>query len=96
MNPVDPKSFNTPSAEILKAGNIDNLARAVLTLTREIAVLNDRVLVLEEMLEQNGVVAREAIDTYQPSEAFQARADQSMQAITGAVIAALQGADGGD
>lgn len=94
MSAIDPKSFNTPATEILKAGHIDNVARAVLTLTREIAVLNDRVMVLEELLEKNGVVASEAIDTYQPSEAFQARADKSMQAITGAVIAALQGADG--
>ena len=94
MSAIDPKSFNTPATEILKADHIDNVARAVLTLTREVAVLNDRVLVLEELLEQQGVVASEAIDTYQPSEAFQARADKSMQAITSAVIAALQGSDG--
>ena len=94
MSAVDPKSFNTPATEILKEANIDQVARAVLTLMREVVVLNDRVMVLEEMLEQKGVVASELIDTYQPSEAFQARADKSMQAITGAVIAALQGAEG--
>lgn len=94
MSAVDPTSFNTPATEILQAQHVDQVARAVLTLTREVAVLNDRVMVLEELLEQKGVVASEAIDTYQPSEAFQARADKSMQAITGAVIAALQGADG--
>ena len=96
MSAIDPKSFNTPVAEILKTGHIDNVARAVLTLTKEVAVLNDRVMVLEELLEQNGVVLREAIDTYQPSEEFQARADKALQAIAGNIIAALQGADGGN
>ncbi len=96
MSSIDPKSFNTPVTEILKAGNIDNVARAVLTLTREVAILNDRVMVLEEILEQNGIAASETIDTYQPTEEFQARADKSMQAITRAVLAALQGVDGGD
>ena len=96
MSGIDPKSFNTPDSEILKAENIDNVARALLTLTREVAVLNDRVMVLEEMLEQEGVVVREAIDTYQPTEEFQARSDKSMQTIIRTVLAALQGADGGN
>ncbi|QIG53612.1 hypothetical protein G6N82_05095 [Altererythrobacter sp. BO-6] len=96
MSAVDPKSFNTPESDIFGPHNIDNVARAVLTLTREVAVLSDRVMVLEELLEQNGVVLREAIDTYQPSDQFQARADKALQVIAGNVIAALQGADGGN
>lgn len=96
MNKVDPKSFNTPATEILNEANIDNVARAILTLTREVAVLNDRVMVLEELLEQGGTLAHAAVDTYQPTEAFQARAEKSMQAITQSIIAALQGADGAD
>ena len=38
----------------------------------------------------------EAIDTYQPSEEFQERADKALQAIAANVIAALQGADDGN
>lgn len=83
-----------PQSDILGPDNIDNIARAVLTLTREVAVLHDRVMVLEEVLEENGIVAREMIDTYQPSEEFQARADAAMQILTRNVIAALQGTDG--
>jgi len=93
---VDPKSFNTPQSDIFGPHNIDNVARAVLTLTREVTVLKDRVMVLEEILGQNGIPVREAIDTYQPSEEFQARADAAMQMVTRNVIAALQGTDGGD
>ena len=55
MSKIDPRSFNTPKSEIFSAEQIDNVARAVLTLTREIAVLNDRVMVLEEVLGQKGI-----------------------------------------
>ena len=83
-----------PQSDIFGPDNIDNIARAVLTLTREVAVLHDRVMVLEEVLEENGIVVREMIDTYQPSEEFQARADAAIQILTRNVIAALQGTDG--
>ena len=95
MSSGDPKSFNTPPSDIFGPDNVDNVARALLTLTREVAVLNDRMMVLEEILGQHGIAVREAIDTYQPSEQFQARADAAMQLITHNVIAALQGTDGG-
>ena len=94
MSNADPRSFNTPQSDIFGPDNIDNIARAVLTLTREVAVLHDRVMVLEQVLEENGIVVREMIDTYQPSEEFQARADAAIQILTRNVIAALQGTDG--
>ncbi|WP_394728657.1 hypothetical protein [Altererythrobacter sp. GH1-8] len=96
MSAVDPRSFNTPKSEIFSPDQVDNIARAVLTLTRELAVLSDRVMVLEEILGQKGIDVREAVDTYQPTEEFQERADAAIKVITGNVIAALQGTDGGD
>ena len=93
MRPSDPRDYNTPDGQIMGEAHVDNLARAVLTLTREVAVLTDRVMVLETLLEQQGVVTSEAVDTYQPDEAFQKRADAAVAAISGGVIAALQGAD---
>jgi len=93
MRPSDPRDYNTPEGQIMGEAHVDNLARAVLTLTREVAVLTDRVMVLETLLEQQGVVTSEAVDTYQPDEAFQKRADAAVAAISGGVIAALQGAD---
>jgi hypothetical protein len=90
---MDPRSFNTPGEQIMDARHVDNIARALLTLTREVAVLTDRVMVLETLLEQQGVVTSEAIDTYQPDAAFRARADAAVAAVSGGVIAALQGAD---
>ncbi|MEM6908762.1 MAG: hypothetical protein AAF494_08785 [Pseudomonadota bacterium] len=90
---LDPSAFNTPAGQIFDASHIDNLARAILSLTREVAVLNDRVMVLETLLEEQGVVTSEAVDTYQPDEAFQKRADAAVAEITRGVIASLQGTD---
>ena len=96
MNRDDPASFNTPEVEYLQADKLDNVARALITLLREVAVLNDRVMVLEEVLEGEGISVREKVDTYQPSEEFQVRADKAMQQIIAPVIASLTGADGLD
>jgi hypothetical protein len=73
--------------------HVDNLARALLSLTREVAVLADRVLVLETLLERAGVLPSQAVDTFQPDATFQQRVDAMVAAISGGVIAALQGAD---
>jgi len=89
----DPRDFNTPENRILGPEHVDNLARAVLSLTREVAVLTDRVMVIETLLEREGVVSVEAIDTFQPDQAFQKRVDAAMATITAGVVAALQGSD---
>ena len=89
----DPRDFNTPDNQILGPEHVDNLARAVLSLTREVAVLTDRVMVIETLLEREGVVTVEAIDTFEPDAAFQKRIDAAMATITAGVITALQGAD---
>lgn len=89
----DPRNYNTPDKQIMGVEHVDNIARAVLTLTREVAVLTDRVLVIETLLEKEGVVTSEAVDTFQPDDTFQKRADAAVSAISAGVIAALQGAD---
>ena len=95
MSASDPTSFNNPASQIFGPEQIDNVARAVLTLTREVVVLTDRVMVLDEILGQKGVDVSDAVDSYQPSEEFQERANGAMQTITRDVLDALQGADGG-
>jgi hypothetical protein len=93
MRPADPRDYNTPERQIMGEAHVDNLARALLSLTREVAVLTDRVLVLETLLERAGVVTCEAVDTFQPDAEFQQRVDAAVAAISAGVIAALQGAD---
>ena len=91
MTNSDPKSFNLPDVELLKPEHIDNVARALLSLTREVAVLSDRVIVLETLLEKHNVLASENVDTFTPDEAFEARSQADMQNIIGNVLGALQG-----
>jgi hypothetical protein len=43
----DPRSYNTPELKALLPEQIDNLGRAVISLTREICVLTDRLAVTE-------------------------------------------------
>ena len=93
MSHPDPTSFNTPQYDCLTPGQIDNLGRALVSLLREVTVLNDRVMVLEAVLEQNGVTTAEAIDTFQPDAAFEARSKEAMARIITPVIDSMRGAD---
>jgi len=94
MTARDPKSFNLPDGALLGEAQIDNLGRALINLMREVVVLNDRVQVMEALLDRHSVVASEAIDTFQPDESFKAASEAAMGTIVGNVMAALQGADG--
>lgn len=89
MNP-DPTKANHPDAASLSPGSVDNLGRAVLTLTRELCVLTDRVLVLEALLARQGSSGlADEIDRHQPDDELKARIAQSTSAIVAAVIADL-------
>lgn len=94
--PLSGKLASDPAAKpLLKTNQLDNLGEAILTLTRELWVLTDRVHVLEAVLEQSGLDVRDAVDRFQPSPAFQADLDargaQLVEAIVGALRAGPQG-----
>ncbi|WP_432199901.1 hypothetical protein ACRAQ7_09425 [Erythrobacter sp. W53] len=91
MSEKDPRDFNLPDADFLKPDQIDNVGRALITLMREVAVLNDRVLVLEALLELGEQVTHEAVDSYVPDDAFTERSQASMQQIVDSVLTALRG-----
>lgn len=94
MSERDPTSYNLPERTCLSPEQIDNVGRALLTLMREMAVLQDRVMVLEELLAQADVVAPGAVDSFQPSEEFRERSAEAMRPMIDAVLASLQGSDG--
>lgn len=50
----------------LEALSPDQLVAALLRLTMEISVLRDRLASQEALLEQNGLIQRQAIETYTP------------------------------
>lgn len=88
---ADPKSFNNPVYGGLPPHKIDDLGRAILTLTKEVCVLADRLAVLETKLEEAGLADREVLDTWEPDEATQARIDERMGAIIKSVLKEMTG-----
>ncbi len=89
---ADPKSFNTPQVHAFGAEKIDDLGRAIVTLTKEVCVLLDRQAVLEAKLEEAGITTQETLDTWEPDEATQARIDAKMGAVIEAVLREMSGA----
>ena len=87
----DPTSFNFPPSNALGSEKMDDLGRALISLTREICVLTDRQVVLEKLLEDAGIVAGEAIDRFQPDGELQARIDARTAAIVNSVVGELLG-----
>jgi hypothetical protein len=58
------------SANNLRPEDIDKLGQALLTLTKELWVVKDRLRVLEAALTEAGAVAPNAVETYQPDESL--------------------------
>jgi hypothetical protein len=85
----DPRSYNTPDLKALLPEQIDNLGRAIISLTREICVLTDRVAVTEAVLAARGIDIAEAVETHQPDAALQARIDAQANRIIADVLGAL-------
>jgi hypothetical protein len=58
------------NAPVLENVDVDQLAKALLSLAREVWVLKDRQRVLEAALADAGLIAADIIDTWQLDEAF--------------------------
>lgn len=88
---IDPTDFNFPKGDLLRPEQIDNLGRALISLTREICVLTDRQMVLEKILADKGIDVADAVDTYQPDEAMQSQLDERTGAIIKTIVSDLTG-----
>ena len=87
--PKDPTEFNRPSRTLLTDADVDGLGRAVMTLCQELWVMKDRMMILEAVLEENGIDARNAVDNFQPSDALQERLNKDGRQLIERVISAL-------
>lgn len=87
----DPKDYNFPKGDLLRPEQIDNLGRALISMTREICVLTDRQMVLEQVLIEKDIDVREAVDNYQPDETMQKRLDAATQVIIGNIVGEISG-----
>jgi hypothetical protein len=85
----DPRSYNTPALKALLPEQIDNLGRAVISLTREICVLTDRLAVTEAVLATRGIDIAEAVDTHQPDAGLQTRIDAQVKRIISDILQTL-------
>lgn len=87
----DPTSFNFPPSNALGPDKMDDLGRALISLTREICVLTDRQVVLEKLLEDAGIATAEAVDRFQPDAELQAKIDARTSVIVKSVVGELHG-----
>jgi hypothetical protein len=78
------------SSNNLRPEDIDRLGQALITLTKELWVVKDRVRVLETVLADAGVVTPDAVDTFQPDEALQEVLDKDRAQLIEQVLGALE------
>jgi len=70
---------------------IDQVARALLALAREVWVLKDRQVVLEAVLAARGIDAQALIDSHVPDAALSARLASERDRMLGEVLAPFKG-----
>ncbi len=85
----DPKDFNKPSTPTLLEQDTAGLGQAVLTLTHELYVVMDRVSVLENVLEKQGLNVVEEIENYTPTDEQKAQSDERGRRLVQRVTEAL-------
>ena len=88
---ADPKTYNKPQRNMLLESDVNGLAQAVVTLTQEVWVLNDRQMVTEAVLAKHGLDIAEEVDTFTPDEDLQAKLDERSRAIMQRVFNSLGG-----
>lgn len=81
----------TPERAILSPDALDGVADSVLALARELWVVRDRQMVLEQVLADHGIAAAQAVDGFTPDADFRARLDAERDRLIEAVAGALDG-----
>jgi hypothetical protein len=74
---------------ILGSQDVHNLGKALLTLTSELWIVRDRLMVLEHVLGEQGTDVASLVDNHVPDAALQARLDAERRRITKAITDAL-------
>jgi len=82
-------SDTTPERKFLTAKQVDNLGHALLALTREVAVLSDRVQTLEAVLESQDIPVIAAIENFAADESQHATQMERHQRLIASVLGAL-------
>jgi ABC-type transporter Mla subunit MlaD len=75
--------------KILNDEQLDDVARALLTLARELWVVRERQRALEELLEERGIHIGEQLKNYQPTLAQLAANDADRRRFVQEIVAQL-------
>lgn len=75
--------------DYLKADQLDDVARAVVTLAKELWVMRDRQRALEAILEAHDIPVARALLEYAPTPARQAELDAERQAFVQGFVETL-------
>ena len=88
---TNPTAYNRPNRPILEDADMNGLGQAIITLTKEIWVLTDRLHVMEAVMKENGVDIVDQLRTYQPDEALHAKLKAENEALIDRVLSAIAG-----
>ena len=88
---TNPTAYNRPNRPILEDTDMNGLGQAIITLTKEIWVLTDRLHIMEAVMKENGVDIVDQVRTYQPDEALHAKLKAENEALIDRVLSAIAG-----
>lgn len=85
----DPVSFNSPNRKTLTDADVASLGQAVLTLTRELWVITDRMHVMEAVLAKHGLDISDEISKYEPDSVLSEKLQKDGVALIERVVSSL-------
>ena len=88
---IDPVSYNRPERPTLGDDQVGDVGQAVLTLTRELWIVIDRMRILEAVLAKHGIDAHEEVNAFQPDLRLEAELAEEGKRLAANVVAALSG-----
>ncbi|NBC38155.1 hypothetical protein GTZ99_16515 [Novosphingobium sp. FSY-8] len=91
LDPSNPTAYNHPARPTLNEVDTGALGAALLALTKEVWVLTDRMMVMEEVLAQRGIDISAQIDAHQPDPDLQSRLNARGAKLVAGVLDALSG-----
>ena len=86
---TNPVSFNTPDRITLTNADVASLGQAVLTLTRELWVITDRMHVMEAVLAKHGLDISDEITQHKPDSVLAGKLQEDGVALIHRVLSSL-------
>lgn len=85
----NPTRFNAPDRQTLTHADVASLGQAILTLTKELWVVTDRMHVMEAVLAKHGLDISEEITLFKPDSTMSEKLQQDGTALIERVLSSL-------